>query len=187
MANRFYSLGVEAFLTGAINALSDTLKVDLVSSASYTPNTATDQYHSTITSSGGIIAAGVTLTSVTGSAGTLSAANTVWSSVSGSAAAYIVLWKSTGTDGTSPLIVLYDTATGLPVTPNGGNITAAWASGQLFTLRESLADRERARLAERLRRRGEELMRHLGIGRPRPRLIGDPRPQIVGMPPLVLG
>ena len=58
MANRFYALGVEAFLTGGIDALSDTLKLDLVSSASYTPNTSTDQYHSTVTGSGGIIAAG---------------------------------------------------------------------------------------------------------------------------------
>lgn len=158
MSNRFYSLGVEAFLAGSIDALTDTLKADLVSSASYTPNTSTDQFHSTVTSSGGIIAAGVTLTSVTGSGGTLSAANVVWSSVTGSAAALIVLWKSTGTDSTSPLICLFDTATGLPVTPNGGNITAAWSSGQVFTLRESVHDKQAQKFADRMRRRWRDLM-----------------------------
>jgi hypothetical protein len=184
MANRFYSLGVEAFLTGAINATSDTLKADLVSSASYTPNTSTDQYHSTITSSGGIIAAGVTLTSVTGSGGTLSAANVVWSSVTGSAAAYIVVWKSTGTDSTSPLICLFDTATGLPVTPNGGNITAAWSSGQVFTLRESIHEKEAQRLADRLRRRWLDLVKKWERGAAG--LYLPPKQDIL-IPSLVLG
>ncbi len=184
MANRFYGLGVEAFLTAGINATSDTLKADLVSSASYTPNTATDQYHSTVTSSGGIIAAGITLTSVTGSAGTLSAGNVVWTSVSGSAAAYIVLWKSTGTDGTSPLIALYDTATGLPVTPNGGNITAAWAGGQVFTLRESIHEKEAQRLMERMRRRWMDLVKRW---EPTPSgLIVPAGPRIL-IPSIVLG
>jgi hypothetical protein len=96
---------------------------------------------------------------VTGSGGTLSAANAVWSSVTGSAAAYIVLWKSTGTDSTSPLICLFDTATGLPVTPNGGNITAAWASGQVFTLKQSVHDKEAQRLVDRLRRRWMDLVK----------------------------
>jgi len=76
----------------------------------------------------------VALASKTGSAGTLSAANTVWTSVSGGQAAYIVLYKDTGSAATSPLIGLIDTATGLPVTPNGGDITAAWSGGQVFTL-----------------------------------------------------
>lgn len=133
MANKFFDHGIEAFLEGSIAATSDTIKAALISSASYTPNYSTDQYYSVI-ASGAIIAAGVALSSKTGSAGTLSAANTVWTSVSGTAAAYIALYKDTGTASTSPLIGLIDTATGLPVTPNGGDITAAWASGQVFTL-----------------------------------------------------
>ena len=84
MSNQMYAKGREAFLEGSIAGLSDTLACSLVSS-SYTVNLSTDQFYHVI--SGGAINAGpVSLTSVTGSAGTLSAANTVFSSVSGSAA-----------------------------------------------------------------------------------------------------
>jgi hypothetical protein len=140
MSNAMYSKGLEAFLEGSIAALTDTLKLSLVTSA-YSPNMATDQYYSTVTASGGVTAGPITLTSVTGSAGSLSAANTVFPSVSGAASAYLILFKSTGVDASSPLIAKYDTATGLPVTPNGGNITVAWASGVLFTLRKELQQR----------------------------------------------
>lgn len=142
MANRLFDLGREAFLEGGIDALTDTLKCSLVSN-SYTPNFATDQFYNVI-SGGAIIAAGVALTSKTGSAGTLSAANLIWTSVSGSAASYIVLYKDTGSSSTSPLIGLIDTASGLPITPNGGDITVAWAGGAVFTLRERLKDSQRA-------------------------------------------
>ena len=38
----------------------------------------------------------------------------------------IVLYRDTGDPATSDLIYYIDTATGLPVTPNGGNIVVAW-------------------------------------------------------------
>jgi hypothetical protein len=120
-------------MEGSINALTDAIKVALVSSASYTPNLTTDQYLN-IVPSGAIIAAGVALASKTGAAGTLSANNVTWTAVSGSAAAYLLIYKDSGTASTSPLIALIDTATGLPVTPNGGDITVAWSGGSVFTI-----------------------------------------------------
>lgn len=65
--------------------------------------------------------------------GVLDAADTTFSTVTGDAADYLVLWKNSGTPATSPLAVTWDSATtGLPVTPNGGDITVAWnASGIL--------------------------------------------------------
>lgn len=132
MANSFYSKGIEAFLEGSIAALSDTIKASLVTTG-YTPALTTDQYYSVI-SGGNITAAGVALSSKTGAAGTLSAANLIWTSVSGSTSSYIPLYKDTGSASTSPLLLLIDTATGLPVTPNGGDITVAWNSGQVCTL-----------------------------------------------------
>lgn len=156
MANSFYLTGANAFNLGAIDATSDTLKLALVSSA-YTPNLTTDQFLNII-SGGAIVAAGVALTSVTSSGATLSAANTVFTSVTGTAAAYLVLYKDTGTSSTSQLIALFDTATGLPVTPNGGNITVAWASGQVYTLFEGLAEREQDK---NLRARIKEMMKQL--------------------------
>ena len=148
MANQFYQHGIELFLEGGTDALTDALKLSLVTTG-YTPNFATDQYYSVI-SGGNITAAGVALTSRTGSAGTLSAANVVWTSVSGSSSSYLILYVDSGTSSTSPLIGLIDTATGLPVTPNGGDITVAWASGQVFTLFQGLPEAEK-KLAHRLR------------------------------------
>jgi hypothetical protein len=65
--------------------------------------------------------------------GVFDAADTTFSSVTGDAADYLVLWKNSGTPSTSPLAVTWDSATtGLPVTPNGGDIIVAWnASGIL--------------------------------------------------------
>ena len=144
MANSMYSKGREAFLEGDFDALSATIALSLVTTG-YTPNLATDQYYNII-SGGNIVAGPVTLTSVTGSAGTLSAANTSFSSVSGSTASYLVLFQNTGTSSTSALIGLIDTASGLPVTPNGGTIVVAWASGQVFTLFEGLPESEKGKL-----------------------------------------
>jgi hypothetical protein len=159
MANRFYGLGLHDFAEGLISFSSDTQKAALVSSASYTPNFTTDHYLSVIPG-GAIIAAGVALTSKTNVLGTLGAANTIWTSVSGSQAAFIILYKDSGTSSTSPLWGYIDTATGLPVTPNGGDITAAWASGNICTLFQGLEGRKEPGLVRRL----EEWMREvLGI------------------------
>lgn len=146
MANKFYDKGANHFLTGDIDVSSDTIKANLISSASYTPSFSADEFLSDIPG-GAIIAAGVALSSKTTSAGALSAANVIWTSVTGGAAAYIGLYKDTGTGSTSNLIGLIDTGTGLPVTPNGGDITAAWPSGLIFTLKLSLASAERRRKA----------------------------------------
>jgi len=40
-----------------------------------------------------------------------------------------VIYQDTGVEGTSRLIAYIDTATGLPVTPNGTDITILWDSG----------------------------------------------------------
>ena len=67
--------------------------------------------------------------------GIYDAANLVMSSVTGDAADFLTVHKDTGTPGTSPLAIIYDSATtGLPVTPNGGNITETWAGGGILTI-----------------------------------------------------
>jgi hypothetical protein len=65
---------------------------------------------------------------------TLSGALT-FSAITGDAADYLTVFKNTGTSSTSPLMITWDSAsTGLPVTPNGGDITATWGSNILVTL-----------------------------------------------------
>ena len=56
-------------------------------------------------------------------------------SVSGDIADYLTVFKNSGTPATSPLIITWDSASsGLPVTPNGGDIIATWGSNVLVTL-----------------------------------------------------
>ena len=41
----------------------------------------------------------------------------------------IIIYVDSGTEATSPLIAYIDTATGLPITPNGGDIIVTWDNG----------------------------------------------------------
>ena len=62
--------------------------------------------------------------------------NLTYSSVSGNSVEALVLYRQTGgADTTDPLIVFIDTGvTGLPVTPNGGDITVTWNASGIFKL-----------------------------------------------------
>jgi hypothetical protein len=133
--NEFYLQGENAFLTGAIDASSDTLNLVLVGTG-YTPNVAYngDQYYSTVYPY--IVGSPVTLTSVSCSGGTLSAANVSFTSVPGSTTiTYLVLYKSTGTNSSSPLIAVWGSVTNLPYTTGSSSETLniVWNSS-VFTL-----------------------------------------------------
>jgi len=111
MANSLYDYGRQAFLLANINMSSDTINCALISNG-YTPNLSTDQYYSTVSSF--VVGTPQTLSGITTTAGVFNANNVTFSSVSsGSTVSYILLYKSTGTNSTSPLIGLIDTATGL--------------------------------------------------------------------------
>jgi hypothetical protein len=128
MSNALYDLGREAFLAGDIAWDTDNIKCVLVDTADYTVNLATHQYLSDVTA-GGRVATSANLASKTIAAGVADAADVVLSSVSGDESEAIVIYQDTGVEGTSRLIAYVDTATGLPVTPNGGDITIQWDSG----------------------------------------------------------
>ena len=126
MANRLYDLGRESFLKGEISWSGDNIKAVLVDSASYTPDTAVDQFFDDIS---GVVATSGNLASKTTTDGVADAADVTFSSVTGNQSEFIVVYQDTGTPSTSRLIALVDTATGLPVTPNGGDITVQWDTG----------------------------------------------------------
>lgn len=127
MANAIYDKARESFLLGQFNLSTDNIKAILVDSASYTPNMSTHQFLSDITA--GIVATSANLASKTTTAGVFDAADVTFTAVSGASAEYIILYQDTGTSTTSRLICLIDTATGLPVTPGGGDITITWDNG----------------------------------------------------------
>lgn len=116
----------------AIDLESDTIKVALIDTGTYTYS-ASHEFHSSLS---GIVGTPQTL----GSPALLSnitfdAADVTFTAVSGATVEALVIYKDTGTSGTSPLICYLDTSvTGLPVTPNGGNITITWDAAGIFTL-----------------------------------------------------
>lgn len=120
MANTLYDSARQGFLEAQVNWLTDTMKVLLVDSGAYTPNVSTHQFLADIPISSRI-AGPVTLTSKTTTGGAADAADVTFTSVSGASIEMIVIYKDTGTEATSPLLAMIDTATGLPITPNGGD------------------------------------------------------------------
>lgn len=143
MANSLFGLGREKFLGGDLDWDAHTIFLALATT-SYTPNLTTDEFYSTVPG-GSVTAESGAFASKTKTLGVADAADVTLTAVSGSASAYLVIARDTGVDATSPLIALIDTATGLPVTPNGGDITIQWDSGanKIFKLFETLSDEDR--------------------------------------------
>ncbi|MEU2203590.1 hypothetical protein AB0P19_06900 [Microbacterium oleivorans] len=128
MANALYDKGREGFLDGSINYASGNIKVVLVDTGLYTPDLATHANLSDIPT-GARISTSANLASKTVTGGVADAADITFTAVSGATVEAIVLYKDTGTASTSRLIAFIDTMTGLPFTPNGGNVNLAWSNG----------------------------------------------------------
>lgn len=128
MANTLYDYARQRFLEAQINWMTDTIKCILVDTGAYTPQTSVHQYLSDIPTSARI-AGPVTLTSKSTTGGAADAADCTFTSVSGNSIEAIIIYSDTGTEATSPLIAYIDTATGLPITPNGGDIIVTWDNG----------------------------------------------------------
>jgi hypothetical protein len=135
MANQLYGLARQAFLSQspALDWDTDNIKVILAkTSAGYTVSIDVDQFvgnGTTPIATANIIARSPNLASKTVTLGVADAAGTTFTAVSGAVSGALVIYKDTGADSSSPLIAYIDTATGLPVTPNGGDINVAWNTG----------------------------------------------------------
>lgn len=130
MANALYDLGRQGFLDGSINWSTDTIKMAGV--RGYAVNLATHQFLSDVTGGGGgtIAITSAAFASKTVAAGVADAADITYTAVAGGAAIpYFVIYKDTGVATTSRLICYIDTATNLPVTPNGGDIIVQFDNG----------------------------------------------------------
>ena len=127
MANALYDKGREGFLDGSIDWDTDTIKVALIDTGVYTVNLSTHDMWDD--ASAGVIGTPQTLGTKTVTAGVADAADATFTAVTGATVEALIIYKDTGTPSTSRLIAYIDTATGLPVTPNGGDITVAWDSG----------------------------------------------------------
>ena len=128
MANALYDKARERFLVGQFNWGTDTIKAVLVDSGSYSVSLTNHEFLSDISSSARVSTSGA-FTGKTTAGGAADANDVTFSSVTGPSIEAIVLYQDTGVEATSPLIAYIDTATGLPITPNGGDIIVTWDNG----------------------------------------------------------
>lgn len=128
MANTLYDFARQRFLEAQINWMTDTVKCLLVDTGAYTPQTAVHQYLSDIPTSARV-AGPVLMTAKSTVGGAADAADVTFTAVSGNSIEAIVVYIDSGSENTSPLVAYIDTATGLPITPNGGDIIVTWDNG----------------------------------------------------------
>lgn len=132
MANALYDTGRAAFANAGVNwgtgTGGDNIKAVLVDAADYTVNLATHAFLSDIPAPARV-STSANLTGKTTTAGVCDADNVTFAAVTGDPSEVLVIYKDTGSAATSQLIAYIDTATGLPVTPNGGDITVTWDNG----------------------------------------------------------
>lgn len=132
MANAIYPEFKERLLKGEFDFDTATVKAYLVDTADYTYSAAHDAATDLTTGTGDV--ANVTLGTITTTNGTLDAADATWASVTGDECEAVII-TATDTGATERLVAYYDTGiTGMPVTPNGGDINLTINASGLFDL-----------------------------------------------------
>lgn len=137
MANAIYPKYKQSILNGDTNsALTGTgstgLFVALVDTGTYTYSAA-HQFYSSLS---GVVGTDQEITNVTLTSGVIDGDNVTFTSVTGASVEALVLYrKNAGANTTWRLVAYLDTGqTGLPVTPNGGNITITWDGSGILSL-----------------------------------------------------
>lgn len=133
MANALHDKGRNAFLQGSINWVADEIHGQLIcivnAPTGYTFNASLDEFFASVPTAARVGFSAPSLAAKTATSGIADANDTVFSAVSGPTVSAIVIYKQGAAATSSPLIAYIDTATGMPVQPNGGDITVQWDSG----------------------------------------------------------
>jgi hypothetical protein len=134
MADLLYPKFKEALLTAGLDLEADTIKAVLIDTADYTYSAAHDFLDDVPAAAR--VGTAQTLGSKTITNGVFDAGDITFPTVAGDVCEAILIYKDSGVEGTSNLIALIDSYTGLPVTPNGGNIGVTWPSdsNKIFAL-----------------------------------------------------
>lgn len=130
-----FNPGRAGFLSAEIDWDTATIKISLVRGYTFV---ATHTFVSDLTGALGELVATETLTSKTVADGVADAADVTFPSVpTGTECNALVIYQASAVTGgvdvaatSQRLIAFIDTATGLPVTPNGGNIAVVFDSGE---------------------------------------------------------
>jgi hypothetical protein len=128
MANALFGLGREGFLGGDLDWPGDDIRVILTDDADYSVDIDVDNALDDIAAPARV-AVSSALQNASKTLGVADADDITWSSVTGDESEEVVGYQHTGTESTSLLIFYIDTASGLPVTPNGGDIEVQWDAG----------------------------------------------------------
>ena len=130
MSNKLYPKWKEALLQGASDSsLAGTVKAILVDLADYTYLDA-HQFLSDVPGAARVAMMASGLVGKDYTLGVFDATNITWPTVVGDVSEAIILFIDTGVEGTSRLVCYLDTGiTGIPVTPNGGDIDTSWDDG----------------------------------------------------------
>jgi hypothetical protein len=133
MANALYPSFKASLLVGGINLATADIKVVLVDLADYTYSSAHDFLDDV--AAGGRVATSGNLASKTTTGGVFDSADPVFTAATGDQAEALILYVDTGSAATSNLIAFLDTGvTGLPVTPNSGDINITVNASGWFAL-----------------------------------------------------
>ena len=133
MANALYPKAKESFINGHINMSANTVTIALVDTGVYTYSTS-HQFRSDVSNSA--VIASTALSNKTVTNGVFDADDATFTSVTGANCEALLIFQDTGVQTTSRLIAYIDSATGLPILPNGGDITVVFSSGasKIFAL-----------------------------------------------------
>ncbi len=133
MANALYPKAKESFINAHINMSANTITIALVDTGVYTFSTS-HQFRSDVSNSA--VIASTTLSNKTVASGVFDADDATFTSVTGANCEALLIFQDTGVQSTSRLIAYVDSATGLPILPNGGDITVVFSSGasKIFAL-----------------------------------------------------
>jgi len=133
MANAIYPKWKEAIIQGSSDSsLTGTVKAALVDTGTYTYSAS----HEFLSDLSGVVGTAQTIGATKSyTNGVFDGADVTYTAVSGNTAEALVLYIDTGSAGTSRLVAYLDTSvTGLPVTPNGGDISVTWNASGIFGL-----------------------------------------------------
>ena len=138
MANAIYPLFKQEILKANANNALDSAEgatgvyCALVDTGTYTYSAA-HQFYSSLS---GVVGTDQEILTKTQTNGTFDGTDLTYTAVTGATVEALVLYrKNAGANTTWPLIAYIDTGvTGLPVTPNGGNITITWNASGIFTI-----------------------------------------------------
>jgi hypothetical protein len=135
MANAIYPKYKQALLDASANVdLNDgTVKVALIDTGAYTYSAANEFYSDV--AGAAVIGTPQTINNTTVTNGLFDGDNVTFTAVTGNSVEALLIYIDTGSAATSRLVAYIDTnVTGLPVTPNGGDIVITWNASGIFQL-----------------------------------------------------